>query len=80
MPPPHRIHELTLLLEELVREDHAEGRALLATVAVGRSGLPGRGFFQLLAELGRYSGSDQGAEAAACHAAELAVARHFYCG
>jgi hypothetical protein len=80
-PGPHAIHRLTDLLEDLVREDHAAGRPLLAAVAVSRAqrnvqgnGIPGRGFFQLLTELGRYQGPDQGPEAAACHARELAAA------
>ena len=76
MPGPHAIHRLTDLLEDLVREDHAAGRPLLAALAVSRAqrGMPGRGFFQLLAELGRYAGPDQGPEAAACHAGELRAA------
>jgi hypothetical protein len=84
-PGPHAIHRLTLLLEGMVREDHAAGRPLLAALAVSRSqrnpkgdGIPGRGFFQLLAELGRYAGPDQGAEAAACHARELEAAQRFW--
>ena len=74
MPPPHAIHKLTLALEDLVREDHAAGRPLLAAVAVSRTGngIPGRGFFQLLSELGRYAGPDRGPVAEAAHAAELA--------
>ena len=74
IPPPHTIHKLTLALEDLVREDHAAGRPLLAALAVSRTGngVPGRGFFQLLADLGRYAGPDQGPEAEAAHAAELA--------
>jgi hypothetical protein len=73
-PGPHAIHRLTSLLEALVREDHAAGRPLLAAFAVSRtSGIPGRGFFQLLAELGRYAGPDQGPDAAAQHARELAA-------
>ena len=81
MPGPHAIHRLTALLEDLMREDHAAGRPLLAAFAVSRAqrnaagdGIPGRGFFQLLAELGRYGGPDQGPEAAACHARELQAA------
>lgn len=62
--PPHRIHRLTLALEARLRQDHAAGRPLLAAVAVGRLGVPGRGFFQLLSKLGRYQGPDQGVEAA----------------
>lgn len=76
MPGPHAIHRLTGLLETLVREDHAAGRPLLAALAVSRAqrGVPGRGFFQLLSELGRYHGPDQGPEAAAHHAEELRAA------
>ena len=73
VPPPQTIHKLTLALEALAREDHAAGRPLIAALAVSRTAgaLPGRGFFQLLATLGRYDGPDQGPEAAAAHAAEL---------
>ncbi len=77
-PGPHAIHRLTGLLEAMVRDDHAAGRPLLAALAVSRAqknaagkGMPGRGFFQLLNELGRYDGPDQGPQAAACHAREL---------
>lgn len=81
-PGPQVIHRLTLLLEEMVREDHAAGRPLLAALAVSRAqdGIPGRGLFQLLAELGRYHGPDQGPEAAACHARELAAALAYWGG
>jgi hypothetical protein len=71
---PRRIHRITLLLEELLREDLAAGRPLLAALAVGRAGLPGRGFFLLLGELGAYGGPDSGPEAAQWHAAALARA------
>lgn len=73
MPPPHRIHRLTLLLEDLLRADHAAGRPLLAALAVSRvgDGLPGRGFFVLLSELGRYRGPPSGAQARAAHVGEL---------
>ena len=79
-PGPHAIHRLTLLLEEMVRADHAAGRPLLAALAVSRAqgGIPGRGFFQLLGELGRYDGPDRGAEAAACHARELEAATAYW--
>lgn len=73
MPPPHRIHRLTLMLEDLIREDHAADRPLVAAVAVsrGHEGIPGRGFFHLLEELGRYRGPDRGPEAVAWHRHEL---------
>jgi len=82
MPGPHAIHRLTILLEDVVREDHAAGRPLLAALAVSRAqrGVPGRGFFQLLSELGRYHGPDQGPEAAAHHAEELRAARDHWGG
>jgi hypothetical protein len=72
--PPHRIHRLTLALEDLVRTDHAAGRPLLAALAVSRAGegLPGRGYFMLLSALGRYRGPPAGPQAKAAHAAELA--------
>ncbi len=75
---PHRIHRLTEALEDLAKADHAAGRPLLAALATGRSGLPGRGFFQLLRALGRYQGGDEGAEAAAAYARELAAAVDYW--
>jgi hypothetical protein len=81
LPGPHSIHRLTLLLETLTREDYAAGRPLLAAFAVSRvTGVPGRGFFQLLAELGLYDGPDQGPEAAAHHAQELQAALDYWGG
>ncbi len=80
VPPPQAIHKLTLALEALAREDHAAGRPLIAALAVSRTAgaIPGRGFFQLLAALGRYDGPDQGSEATAVHAAELRQAWNFW--
>ena len=74
--PPHSIHRVTEALEELIRQDHAAGRPLLAALAVSRgaAGIPGPGFFMLLQSLGRYRGPPKGPEAAACHARELAAA------
>jgi hypothetical protein len=76
VPAPHRIHKLTLALEDLIRADHAAGRPLLAAVAISRArnGIPGPGFFHLLAELGRYAGPDAGPAAAEAHAGELEAA------
>ena len=74
VPSPHTIHKLTLALEDLLREDAAAGRPLLAALAVSRrpDGLPGRGFFLLAAELGLYTGGADGPDARTFHAAELA--------
>lgn len=73
VPAPHSIHKLTLALEDLIREDAAAGRPLLAALAVSRgsAALPGRGFFEFLRELGLYDGPDSGTEAAAYHSAEV---------
>ncbi len=76
--PPHRIHRLTLALEERVRADHQAGKPLLAAVAVGKLGVPGRGFFQLLASLGRYEGAEQGSDALAQHRQELSAALRYW--
>ena len=74
MPGPHRIHRLTHALEVLAQRDLAAGRPLLATLAVGRSGIPGRGFFQMLSERGAYQGPDEGAEARRWHERALSDA------
>lgn len=72
-PGPHRIHRLTGLLEVMIREDHAAGQPLLAALAVSRAehGIPGRGFFHLLVELGRYDGADRGPAAVEQHDREV---------
>jgi len=81
--PPHSIHRLTEDLEETIRQDHAAERPLLAAFAVSRGtagvpGIPGRGFFMLLQDLGRYDGPVEGPAAAACHAEELAAALAYW--
>lgn len=77
VPPPHRIHKLTLALEDLIRTDHEAGRPLRAALAISRGPdrIPGRGFFQLLNELGRYAGPDRGSEATRHHAKLMAALR-----
>jgi hypothetical protein len=71
--PPHRIHRLTLALEAMTRDDVAFGRPPLAALAVskGEGGVPGRGYFQLLRELGLHDGPDRGEAARARHAVLL---------
>jgi hypothetical protein len=71
---PHRIHRLTLALEAMTRDDAAFGRPPLAALAVskGEGGVPGRGFFQLLRELGLHDGPERGIAARARHAELLA--------
>lgn len=46
-----RISRVAALLELLLRQDHAAGRAPLAAMVVGKGGVPRPGFFELLAEL-----------------------------
>lgn len=75
MQPPHLVHRVTEALEEMVRADHAAGRPLLAALATRKDGLiPGRGFFWLLAALGRYDGPPEGDVAIAHYRALLAEA------
>ena len=78
MPGPHRIHRLTQALEVLARRDLEASRPLLATLAIGRSGIPGRGFFQLLSERGAYVGPDDGAAARRWHERALADAIEYW--
>lgn len=80
VPPPHKIHKTAEALEEIARADHAAGRPLLSTLAVGKAngGLPGPGFFQLLRELGRYDGPDGGEPARQAHARELDAALAYW--
>lgn len=75
--PPHAIHRTTEALEQMMRDDHAAGRPLLAAVVVSakRGGAPAPGFFRLAAELGVYFGPDRGPQAALFHALELAKLR-----
>lgn len=82
VPPPHGIHKTTLALEDLIREDHAAGRPLLAALAVsrGNAGLPGHGFFHLLAELGRYDGPERGPVAQKTFEKECAAALDYWGG
>ena len=80
VPPPHTIHKTTLALEDLARADHDAGRPLLAALAVSRggAGIPGPGFFQLLAALGRYQGPDRGPQAEMAHRIELTRAIDYW--
>lgn len=68
--PPGVIAQVTAALEATMAEDAAAGRPFLAACVVSRAtGLPGRGFFDLAAQLGRFDGADP----AAFHAAECAA-------
>jgi hypothetical protein len=74
--PPHTIHRITNALEQLMAEDVAAGRPLIAALVVSkwRDGLPAPGFFECAAQLGRFAGAASGPEARAFHALELKAA------
>ena len=80
--PPNTIHQLTKVLEDLMREDHENGVPVMAALVVStvRNGLPAPGFFWLACELGRYDGSESGPAAKAYHAAELKRAWNHWSG
>jgi len=74
IPSPQVIRQLTDLLENIIREDHAAGiNASVASLAVSQAipAIPRAGYFMLLRELGVYSGADEGEQAEAFHAACL---------
>lgn len=54
MTGPHKIHRLTLWLEQIMAEDHESGRPLRAAVVISkaRGGMPAPGFFDKARELG----------------------------
>jgi hypothetical protein len=76
--PPNTIHQLTTVLEDLMREDAAAHRPLIAALVVSKRPpfRPGRGFFQCATHLGRFSGIDS--EAQHFHARELAEAQRYW--
>ncbi len=52
--PPHRIHQVTRLLEMLMKEDFEAGRPIRSALVVSRArgGLPAPGFFDRARRLG----------------------------
>lgn len=78
LKPPNTILQLTSALEALMREDAAESRPFIAALVVSKRPpyLPGRGFFQCAAELGRFSGNLD--EAHAFHSQELESAQRYW--
>ena len=65
--------EAAQALEQLMAEDVAAGRTLIAALVVSkwRDGLPAPGFFEYAAQLGRFAGDASAAEQHAFHAFEL---------
>ena len=54
--------KISRILEEISRSEHSQGRPLLSALAVGVSGWPGAGFYQLARDLGRLEEDDPDVE------------------
>ena len=69
IPPPHRIHKLTMWLETLVADEHQLARPLRAAWVVSRQRgqIPAPGFFLKCNEIGLYDGPAEGAKAEEFH-------------
>ena len=65
----HRIHRLTVWLEDRLETDAGAGAPLLSARVISRArgGLPAPGFFIKCAELGLYDGPPDGPQAYAFH-------------
>ena len=72
---PNAIHQITTALEQLMAEDAAAGRPLIAAMVISkaRTGLPALGFFACAERLGRFTGEATGPDAGVFHALELAT-------
>jgi hypothetical protein len=73
LEPPNTIRQLIEALEDLMEDDVAAGRPILAAICVSktRTGIPQPGFFLAAQALGVFSGDPTGPEAFAFHAREL---------
>jgi len=73
LQPPQTIHQITNALEQLMAEDVAADRPLIAALVVSkwRDGLPAPGFFDCAAQLGRLAADASAAEKHAFHAGEF---------
>lgn len=80
LSPPQTIRQITDALEELMQQDAAAGRPMIAALVVARTrgGLPAPGFFDCARRLGRFMGDAAGPEAAAFHGAEFEQAVAFW--
>ena len=69
IPPPHRIHKLTMWLEALVADDHKSAKPLRASWVISnkRGNIPAPGFFVKCHEIGLYDGPAKGKKAEAFH-------------
>ena len=58
----HMASEVGRVLGEISKDEVEAGRLMLSSVAVAVKGKPGRGFFRLASQLGRFSAGDDEAE------------------
>ena len=74
IPPPHKIHKLTVWLETLIACDYQSAKPLRAAWVVSRQRgqIPAPGFFLKCQEIGLYVGPVKGAQAEAFHRTLLA--------
>jgi len=74
LSPPGQIQAVTAALERTMMDDAAADRPFIAALVVGRAtnGLPGTGFFELAARLGRLP-ADPDRQAAAFRAEQRAA-------
>ena len=82
LSPPNTIHQITVALERLMREDAEAGRPFIAALVISkaRGGFPAMGFFDCARRLGRFTDDPNGVEARSFHAAELNAAQKFWGG
>ena len=80
LSPPNTIHQVTEALEQIMAEDAAAGRPFIAAMVISkaRGGLPGQGFFDCAARLGRFGGDATGLDTGEFHAAEINAAFAFW--
>lgn len=73
LQPPYTIHQITELLETMIRFHAKAGAPQLASLVISkaRGGLPAPGFFLLLSELGLYEGTVDGEDARYFHTQEM---------
>lgn len=58
--PPHRIHQVTQLLETLLEQDHRLGQPVRTALVISRAraGQPADGFYAKAHELGLFDGTE----------------------
>ena len=80
IPPPNTIHQLTTALEQLMDEDAAANRPLIAALVISKAGtgLPAIGFFEHARHIGRFNTDPSDPDGAAFYAAEFTQADAYW--